>query len=65
MFTLKSYKTYIILILMIFLVQPGSLTAGTVTDQVGRTVMVPGNPKRVIALAPSITEGNRACSEYH
>ena len=56
MFTLKSYKTYIILILMIFLVQPGSLTAGTVTDQVGRTVMVPENPKRVIALAPSITE---------
>ena len=30
--------------------------ARTVTDQVGRTVMVPENPTRVIALAPSIAE---------
>jgi len=55
MFTLNSYKTFRILLLM-FLLQAESLTAGTVTDQVGRTFVVPENPKRVIALAPSITE---------
>ena len=31
-------------------------TAGSITDQVGRTLVVPENPTRVIALAPSITE---------
>ena len=31
-------------------------TAKTVTDQLGRYVIVPDNPKRVVALAPSITE---------
>jgi iron complex transport system substrate-binding protein len=56
MFTLKSYKTYINLLLMIILLQPGSLPAETVTDQVGRTFNVPENPGRIIALAPSITE---------
>ena len=43
------------LVLMILL-QPGSTSAGSVTDQVGRTIEVPDNPTRVIALAPSITE---------
>jgi len=32
------------------------LIAGSVTDQIGRTLVVPENPTRVIALAPSITE---------
>ena len=31
-------------------------TAGIVTDQLGRKVMVPENPRRVISLAPGITE---------
>jgi len=30
--------------------------AGTVTDQLGRKVIVPENPRRVISLAPNITE---------
>jgi iron complex transport system substrate-binding protein len=32
------------------------LSAKTVTDQLGRNVDVPGEPKRIVALAPSITE---------
>jgi iron complex transport system substrate-binding protein len=50
-------RTYIILtlILMLLLI-PGRILAGLVTDQVNRTLIVPENPTRVIALAPSITE---------
>ena len=52
-----SKKTHIILVLvLIFLMQAVLLIAGSVTDQVGRTLVVPENPTRVIALAPSITE---------
>lgn len=50
-------RTYIILTLVLtFLLQPCDLLAISVTDQVGRTLIVPENPTRVIALAPSITE---------
>jgi iron complex transport system substrate-binding protein len=51
-------RTYIILTLVLttFLSQPGDLLAGSVIDQVGRSLVVPDNPTRVIALAPSITE---------
>jgi len=38
------------------MLQTGDILAGPVTDQVGRTLVVPENPSRVIALAPSITE---------
>ena len=52
-----SKKTHIILVLvLIFLLQAVLLIAGSVTDQIGRTLVVPENPTRVIALAPSITE---------
>jgi iron complex transport system substrate-binding protein len=43
-------------LILLLLFQPSGLLAGSVTDQVGRTLVVPENPKRVIALAPSITE---------
>jgi len=33
-----------------------SATAGIVTDQIGRKVLIPENPQRVISLAPNITE---------
>jgi len=56
MFNLNSHKTFRILFLMMFLFKAESLVAGTVTDQVGRTLVFPENPTRVIALAPSITE---------
>ena len=50
-------RTYIILILVLtFLLQAGGIFAEQVTDQVGRTLIVPENPVRIIALAPSITE---------
>ncbi len=52
-----SKNTHIILALaLIFLLHPVDIIAGSVTDQVGRTLVVPENPTRVIALAPSITE---------
>jgi iron complex transport system substrate-binding protein len=50
-------NTHIMLTLaLIFLLLPGNILAGPVVDQVGRTLVVPENPTRVIALAPSITE---------
>ena len=50
-------RTYIILsLVMTFLLHSGDIMAGPVTDQVGRTLVVPENPARVISLAPSITE---------
>jgi iron complex transport system substrate-binding protein len=51
----KNISTIFFLVLVLLL-QPGGLFAGSVTDQVGRTLVVPENPGRVIALAPSITE---------
>ena len=52
-----SKNTHIIIVLaLIFLLQPVDIIAGSVTDQLGRTLVVPENPMRVIALAPSITE---------
>ena len=50
-------RTHIIFSLVLsFMLQTGDILAGPVTDQVGRTLVVPENPTRVIALAPSITE---------
>ena len=43
-------------LVLTFLLPPGNILAGPVVDQVGRTLVVPENPTRVIALAPSITE---------
>jgi iron complex transport system substrate-binding protein len=52
-----SKNSHIVLALaLIFLLLPVDIIAGSVTDQVGRTLVVPANPTRVIALAPSITE---------
>ena len=54
---LMPRNTHIIFALsLIFLLQTGGTFAGEVTDQVGRTLDVPDNPTRIIALAPSITE---------
>ncbi len=48
---------HIILTLVLsFMLQTGDILAGPVTDQVGRTLVVPENPQRVVSLAPSITE---------
>jgi ABC-type Fe3+-hydroxamate transport system substrate-binding protein len=50
-------KTHLVaLVLTFFLTVGHNAYAGTVIDQVGRKVVVPDNPQRVIALAPSITE---------
>jgi iron complex transport system substrate-binding protein len=50
-------NTHIILTLsLICLLHSSDIFAGSVTDQVGRTLAVPDNPTRVIALAPSIAE---------
>ena len=50
-------RTFIFLsFILTFLLQSGYAAAGPVIDQVGRTLVVPENPVRIIALAPSITE---------
>ena len=41
---------------MLLLIAPIIASARTIKDQIGRTITVPENPKRVVALAPSITE---------
>jgi iron complex transport system substrate-binding protein len=57
MFDLMPRNIHIILTLsLIFLLHTCGTFAGPVTDQVGRTLEVPDNPTRIIALAPSITE---------
>lgn len=45
----------LIIVILIFTVHK-QLRAEIMTDQLGRQVNVPDNPKRVVALAPSITE---------
>jgi iron complex transport system substrate-binding protein len=50
-------NTHIIFALaLMFLLLSGNVFSRPVTDQVSRTLVVPENPTRVIALAPSITE---------
>ena len=56
MFICIPKPNIILTLVLTFLLQSGGVTAGPVTDQVGRTLVVPENPTRVIALAPSITE---------
>ena len=53
---MPRYTHKMITLVLIFLLLPGNILAGPVVDQVGRTLVVPENPTRVIALAPSITE---------
>ncbi len=43
-------------LLALFLTAPGVLQARFVTDETGRRVNVPDHPRRLISLAPSITE---------
>jgi iron complex transport system substrate-binding protein len=43
-------------LLFVFAVDLIAANAGVMTDQAGRTVRVPDDPKRIVALAPSITE---------
>jgi iron complex transport system substrate-binding protein len=50
-------KTYLVPLMLIYcLITVHGVYAGTVIDQVGRKVVVPDDPQRVISLAPSITE---------
>jgi len=53
---MPRYIHIILILALTFLLLPGNILAGPVVDQVGRTLVVPENPTRVIALAPSITE---------
>jgi len=52
----NSLTKLTIFIIIFFFSMPGSLSAKTVEDQLGRTVAVPDNPQRIVSLAPSITE---------
>src|ERR1043166_5745137 len=41
---------------MLAVAAPASLSATVVTDHLGRKVSVPDHPKRIVSLAPSLTE---------
>jgi iron complex transport system substrate-binding protein len=41
---------------LIWLLFPSDLPAKTVSDQLGRAIEIPESPKRIVSLAPSITE---------
>lgn len=41
---------------LLLLLLPGAILARTVKDQTGRTVNVPDHPRRLVSLAPSVTE---------
>jgi iron complex transport system substrate-binding protein len=56
MFIYITRTSIILTLVMTFLLLPWDILAGPVTDQVGRTLTIPENPTRIIALAPSITE---------
>jgi iron complex transport system substrate-binding protein len=43
-------------ILALFALMTSAAIAKTVTDQMGREVVLPDNPRRIVSLAPSITE---------
>jgi len=51
----NNYSTKILLVFLIFLSSPGAY-AYVYTDEIGRKVTIPPSPKRIVALAPSITE---------
>jgi iron complex transport system substrate-binding protein len=54
--TIKSILQYSVAFLAGFVLLTGESAARQVTDGIGRRVLVPDNPVRVVALAPSITE---------
>ena len=57
MSTIKSILQYSVALLLAGLVLlTGDAAARQVTDGIGRQILVPDNPVRVVALAPSITE---------
>ncbi len=41
---------------LVVLLAPGAVTARMVTDQTGRTVNLPDHPRRLVSIAPSVTE---------
>lgn len=54
--SIQKINLTILVLAVMLLLHAGNLSAGTVIDQVGRTLVIPDNPARIIALAPSITE---------
>lgn len=48
------FQIFLILCLLVYLPVPGA--AKSVTDQFGRQVSVPDHPRRIVSMAPSITE---------
>jgi iron complex transport system substrate-binding protein len=54
-FSLRVITVFTVLLAVSF-IRPVVIPAGTVTDQIGRSLVVPDEPVRVVSLAPSITE---------
>ncbi len=49
-------KFILILILLLIPIIAGNSSAATFTDEVGRKVELPGSPRRIVSVAPSVTE---------
>jgi iron complex transport system substrate-binding protein len=58
-------KLRLIIILVFIALSPLSVGARQITDQLGRKVIVPDDPQRVVSLAPSITEIVFALGQGH
>mgnify|MGYP001606273080 CR=1 FL=1 len=56
LFRLSSAVSILVLILLLFPVLSIPLHAGTFTDALGRTVVLPDSPRRIVSLAPHLTE---------
>jgi len=53
---LLKNRRYVICLLLLFFLNPIKLHSKTVIDETGRKIIIPEYPKRIISLAPSITE---------
>ena len=52
----RIHAIFVILLLAAFVLLPGAAAGGGFVDEAGRKVVVPDEPRRIVSLAPSITE---------
>jgi len=53
---IQERAVYMFILLMSVFLPSGAIAAGVFTDEAGRRVTVPKDPRRIVSLAPSVTE---------